>query len=372
MTPSPDHTASHGPGTAVVLARRIALFALVAVALSPFYFVIFRLMAFGTVPRDDYAPFLLALLGEPGGAMPESPYGYRLLSVLVAAPFYYLLPSLPLTNLPPDLPLPSLRATEALAFVSYLAMILAGFVAFATARTREGLPPATAALAGLLLFVLCWYSQFFALDPLAILVIALLLWLLPRPGWFAAVMLLAPLTNEKIIIVFAVWLSLRCIVSASERQRLGRAWLATLLAGGLYLAMVMLVHLPGNEYQLDTAGYFATIRTNLAAWASGRGLVLNVLPLLVLAGLALLGHRFPGAPGHRRRIVAADLMVIPALVVVALVLTQFFQVGRIVMHAAPLFVGPAATVIAARLGSAREPEAGAAFGLARSSGTAPL
>lgn len=36
-----------------------------------------------------------------------------------------------------------------------------------------------------------------------------------------------------------------------------------------------------------------------------------------------------------------DLLVIPCLVVAALVLTQFFQTGRIVVHVAPLFVVPA-------------------------------
>ncbi|MBW4091651.1 MAG: hypothetical protein HIU82_11160 [Proteobacteria bacterium] len=37
-----------------------------------------------------------------------------------------------------------------------------------------------------------------------------------------------------------------------------------------------------------------------------------------------------------------DILVIPALVLLALTVTHKFQIGRLVMHAAPLFVLPAA------------------------------
>ena len=48
--------------------------------------------------------------------------------------------------------------------------------------------------------------------------------------------------------------------------------------------------------------------------------------------------RSAGSRSH----VPLDLAVIPALAGVALVLTQYFQVGRIVAHAAPLFIWPLA------------------------------
>jgi hypothetical protein len=50
-------------------------------------------MAFNTVPRDEYAPYLLWLLNMPGGGFPGSLYGYRILSTIAGAPFFYLLPS---------------------------------------------------------------------------------------------------------------------------------------------------------------------------------------------------------------------------------------------------------------------------------------
>ena len=88
---------------AKLLSVQLGYFALLAILFHPFFFITFRLMAFDTVPRDDYARYLLWLLHEPGGAFPGSLYGYRILSVLAAAPFYYVLPALPLTNLPTGL-----------------------------------------------------------------------------------------------------------------------------------------------------------------------------------------------------------------------------------------------------------------------------
>jgi hypothetical protein len=59
-----------------------------------------------------------------------------------------------------------------------------------------------------------------------------------------------------------------------------------------------------------------------------------------------------------------DILVIPGLVAVALVLTQMFQVGRIVTHAAPLYVIPAAVALGRWLGyPSRQCEDGTSGGL---------
>jgi hypothetical protein len=62
--------------------------------------------------------------------------------------------------------------------------------------------------------------------------------------------------------------------------------------------------------------------------------------------VVLLGVAALAAPrGLFRR---SDVLVIPALAAVALVLTHLFQAGRIVMHAAPLYVVPAVAAMQAR------------------------
>src|SRR5262245_43336769 len=89
----------------------------------PLFFVVFRLSAFKTVPTDDYAPYLLWVLQEPGGAFPLSPYCYRILSMFAAVPFYYILPPLDLTNIPGTISPTWHRATAALSALSFVSMV---------------------------------------------------------------------------------------------------------------------------------------------------------------------------------------------------------------------------------------------------------
>ena len=323
-------------------------FAALAVLLHPVFFVIYRLAAFSTVPRDDYAPFLLWLLGEPGGALPGSPYGYRLLSMVAAAPFYYALPLLPLTNMPADLSAPYLKATAALSALAFLAWIANAMLTYACAIAAH-LERRDAVIAGALAFVLMLYVQITAIDPLAIALISAGILLVRRPWPFATLVAVSVPINEKVAMVLAVWLVIRCALSRADRAELGWRMVTAVLGVAAYVALVRAIHLPANAYQLDPTHYGSTLRDNLAAYASPRGLLLNVLPILVLAAIALAGRPC----GLFRR---TDTLVIPALIAVALVLTQFFQAGRIVMHAAPLFVVPAAATLSgwfARVGDVK-------------------
>jgi hypothetical protein len=113
----------------------------------------------------------------------------------------------------------------------------------------------------------------------------------------------------------------------------------------LYAAALLILRLPGNTYQIEPGGYLSTMLSNLRASVSARGLLLNALPVFVLFTIGALGWRYGGCPRLSGLFRPVDLVVIPALVLVALVMTQFFQTGRIVMHAAPLFVVPAAAAL---------------------------
>ncbi len=328
-------------------ARRRWLLGLVAfvaclVAVSPFFWAIYRTMIFNTMPRDDYAPFVLWILGQPGGAFPASPYAYRILTALAAVPFYFLLPTLHLSNLPGSIAAPYLRATAAIAALSYVSAVGSSFVVARLAR-RGGLSLHEAALAGVLLFVLCWHSQIYGIDPFAILLVTVLLSLLQRPGMFALLILVSTMADEKVCMVFALWLSIRCLLRREDRVRRRWPWVASLGALAAYLVIVALVHVQGNAYQLQPAGYFGTMALNIRACFSARGVILNLLPTALLLAVAVVGWPAAGlAGGLFQRL---DTLLIPALVLLALTVTQYFQIGRVVMHAAPIFVIPAAASV---------------------------
>jgi hypothetical protein len=322
------------------LSLQLGYLALLSLLFHPFFFIVFRLMAFDTVPRDDYARYLLWLLHEPGAAFPGSLYGYRILSVLVAAPFYYALPGLPLTNLPANLDPNYLKATAALAAVSYLAMVASAIMAYRLVVDRNiGRRPLDGLFAAAFILLCECYAAFFGIDPLAFLLIICALYAIDRIWLFAVIIAASILFNEKVLIVFAVWLSLRFVFSR-ERSFFGPRLVVVLAAVAAYVAMLAIVRLEGHSEQLDANAYIPSLLQNvIATVTTRRGFILNVLPCLLLAGTVWWSWR---ALGRRQTGVYAplDLLVIPALVVVTLVLTQFYQVGRIVMHAAPLFILP--------------------------------
>jgi hypothetical protein len=103
-------------------------------------------------------------VAEPGAAFPGSLYGYRILSVLAAAPFYYLLPGLPLSNLPTDLESTYFRATAALAAISYLAMVAGAIMAYRLVVDRFTRPPIEGLFAVTFILVCERYAAFFGID----------------------------------------------------------------------------------------------------------------------------------------------------------------------------------------------------------------
>lgn len=315
-----------------------------ALLLHPLLFVIYRLSVFNTMPRDDYARFLLWIVGNPEGVLPISPYCYRLLSMALATPFYYLLPVIQLTNLPADLSPAYLRATAALSALALVAWIAGAILVYAVAVGRCGLSRRDGILAGMLMFALGLHGQIAAIDPLTFAFVALGVALVDRRAWFCGFVLISIIANEKVALVLAIWLTIRCVLDREDRRAFGVQCLAALLAVASYFVLLKLVQIPGNSYQLDPADYPVTLRENLGAYLSGRGVLLNVVPVAILAGLAVFGHTC-----NRRSIGRlfrpADILVIPALLGVALLLTHLFQAGRIVMHAAPLFVVPAVAAL---------------------------
>jgi hypothetical protein len=324
-------------------ARFTLRLAALAVLLSPFFFVLYRLEIFSTVPRDDYAPYLLWLDGNDIGGLPDSPYVYRLLSVALAWPFLHILPPVPLSYIPASIPEAIRRATAALTTLSYLSVIASCLLTVKLLQRECELDRAHAMLGAALLGVLAWYTQITAIDATALLMITLGLRLIRAPAAFAALLALSVGMNEKIALLFALWLGLRCAVSARDRTALWRQAASACAAVLAYALLVKLLHRPGNEYQQEPGQFLDTIAENLAAYGTLRGVLLNILPTALLATLALVGRHPNG-----RLFARADLLIIPAMLSVALVLTHLFQAGRLVMHAAPLFVGPALASLQAR------------------------
>jgi hypothetical protein len=312
-----------------------ALAVLLLVAFSPLFFQIYRTAAFNIVPRDDYGPYLQFILGK-GGSLPGSPMIYRPWSVIVAVPFYYGLPFYAFSNLP-TIDDAYLRATAALAAVSYLSVIGSAAVMFAICRRKLQASQKASLIVALLSMSLSAYVAQVGIDPLAILVITVLLYLIDR-GWpFYLTLVLSTFMNEKIVFFIAIVLGLRLIF--------GRQWseVPRLIVCGAavisYLVVRILVYLPGYENQMMPASFLGTLIGTIPLMLSTKGVVTNLVPIGLVAVLAILAYRGIDRLNLRVQLVQkADVLVFVALLLIGMAIKMEYTIGRLVMFAYPLYL----------------------------------
>lgn len=315
--------------------------AALALATTPVFFETYRTAAFNTIPHDDYAPYLLALVGH-GGSIPMPPLAYRILSVAVAIPFYHVLPLYTFTNLPSIDPA-YLKSMEALAFASYLWLLLTSGVIYLLARRRRGASHVSALVAAMTSFLLSGFLQRTGVDPIAILVIALMLLALENPVAFGVLAVVSIGINEKIPLLFAAVLA--CRFAGARVQRKAFALGAQFALAGFsvvgYFVVRVLVKVPGNEAQTDPALFLGHLRATLAYSLSLKGLFLNLVPAVVVTMLALVALRTRRASAFQ----VTDVSGLLVLVLLAGLADVIYNVGRVAMYGYPLYLPAAAALI---------------------------
>lgn len=307
----------------------------------PWFFDIFRQAAFNTAPRDDYSPFLQSILGQ-GGELPGSPLIYRVLSVVVAVPFYFLLPLYSFSNLP-AIDVNYLRATEALAAVSWLSLLATAGVIFLICQRKLGASIKASVIVALLSLSFARFLELTAIDPIALLMISVLTYLIDRPLLFAVLLLISIGFNEKIVLLFMMVFGFRLILGR-DRSALPQFVISVVAAAG-YVGIRLVVSAPGYENQLMPSTYWASFVTMLPFLFSLKGAVTNVMPTLLVGLLALLAfqtvRRFhlDSSVFHR-----SDVLVFVGMFFLEMVINPpgihgaEYSVGRIVVYAYPLYL----------------------------------
>ena len=143
---------------------------LLSIAALNGFFDSYRIAFFKAESYDDYARYLIWLLGEPGGALPKSPFVYRIGSVVFAAPFYYL----PLIDLQgggaakvlPPATLEYAKATQAMCAANAFAVLMSCVAAYLYCRKRLKVTPEWSFIGSVLLFVLSNSSDLWQLTGL--------------------------------------------------------------------------------------------------------------------------------------------------------------------------------------------------------------
>ncbi len=310
-------------------------------ATTPLFFDIYRTAAFNTVPHDDYSRYLLTLVGQ-ANQVPGAPWAYRIISVAVAIPFYYVLSPYEFSNLS-NVDLFRLRAVQALSFSSYLSLVLTAVTIYAISRRRFFATRAASLIVALQTFVLCNFTTLVAVDPFAILVISLLLLWLDTPLLFVPLILTSIGINEKIPIIFATILIFRNVISIARHRRFilcAQLFSACVAVAG-YFAMTHFIDIPGNENQTNPAVFLTNLQSALAYTVSLKGLFLSGLPIVILIMLFL----FSVLSQHQGSFHASDVSALFVLVLLALIADVRYNVGRVAMYSYPLFLPAAACLI---------------------------
>jgi hypothetical protein len=175
-------------------------------------------------------------------------------SVAAAIPFYYLLPYYSFSRLqePDEL---YLRATAALG-VSYLSVLLTVLAIYGIARRRLKCSLGASLLAALFSFGLFQFLGTSSVDPLAVLVISILVYFTDRPVVFAPLIIASAAMNEKAAIIFAVVFAARFVAWLLRHRVPFQYWTQTLSTGIAviaYAAMRLILGVPGYESQTDPA-----------------------------------------------------------------------------------------------------------------------
>ena len=156
---------------------------------------------------------------------------YRLFSVLVAVPFYFLLPLYNFSNLHGVDP-HYLKATEAISAASWLSLLGMTVVIYLTCRNKAGATRKSAVIVALLSLFFAQFTGVTTIDPIALFLISLLIYSLDRILLFAPLMLVSVGFNEKIAFLFMIVFGLRLLLA---RDRSALSFLAvSLLAVGVY------------------------------------------------------------------------------------------------------------------------------------------
>ena len=326
-----------------------ALVLLVLLASLPRFFSIYRSAAFDTFPRDPYETYLLYLAGEPGGSLPNAPHVYRVLSVAAALPAYKLLPVYRFSRLAePDPAL--LKATQAMAALSYAAVLGTCLVVFLTVRRGYGASPRAALTAALAAYIVMEGTNLFAMDTVAVLLVALLAALMNRPWLFAGTILIAAGFNEKIPLIFVMLFVARTVADRSPR------WLPQLSAAAaatvLYFGARWWFAFPGSAHQTDPASFVPAIGHMLALTVSLKGLIQNAFPALFVFLLWWLARLGPfGRAGESRNALfhPADLAAFLGLLALAFATRIEYGVGRVILYCFPLYLSAATAALERKL-----------------------
>ena len=317
--------------------------ALLAACLQEF-FIVYRVALFKVESYDDYARYLLFVLSEPGGAVPPSPFIFRIGSVILASPFYYL-PIIPLNGgrtaelvfADMNYSAENIKAMQAICAANAAFVGAACLSTYLYLRSKLGHSREMSFVGATILFIMIKFMGLTAIDGISTLPVTLLVISIfeRRLVLFIILMALFALINEKILLVAFFIVSLRLLVSGGHRRFYLFATLSSVAIILCVVAVIYAMDVPGADNQRDPGTYLPAAQGMLKDLFAPKGVYQNLWPTLLLIGLWLVAL---AVPRQFRIAQVSDVGVVIGLLATAFALDVKYNVGRIVVYSAPIFV----------------------------------
>lgn len=326
------------------LMRHLLLLALLVFCSYWIFIDIYRINAFNTVPIDDYAPYLLYILGEEGGNIPGSPFAYRLFSVAAAVPFYYILPFFKFSLLE-NVDLTYLRAVEALAMVAYVSMLASCALVYLIITKRFGGSGSSGLIGSLAALLVLQFSGYTGVDPIAILMVCLLIYYSRSPIVFGLLIIISVGFNEKVSLVLSMLMVSRVVFLKDKRFLLYA--ILSVLAFVIYLSMRTLLDIPGGEVHMEFMRFPVNAISNFSNLATLKRFVLDIAPVMTLVIFYVLAanEKKLNPNRHDNYFSAVDISALLGLFLIVMGTGMRFNIGRVSMFCFPFYLPLAAVYI---------------------------
>lgn len=304
--------------------RILILFMGLFLFVFPIFIIIYRLLAYDTLPADPYYEYVMYFQSNNTAFVPTAPRVYRPVYPLLGIFFEWLIPYIPLSRKSAFDPI-ALKAIQGLSLVSAMSIATYGWICWKelikSVSTQYPIALATVVVSILLLF----QTAFFGIDPLTLLIVLFLLYFRKKKVLFIFGMFLSIPINEKIPFLFALYYSLNWV----SQVRINKSYLIyPIIASIAYVLLRITGPYGGHEHQYQVITFAKSFVHSLHHLYSWKGLYLNVLPLAVLFMIFYYSKREIGY-----------LWLMPLILfVIGMFMDMEYTIGRLAMHVLPFYL----------------------------------
>ena len=309
----------------------------------PLFFQNYRALLFRTTPLDAYHQLVQYWAGDAPDTQLVDPTAYRIAFPLAAVPFYLYAPRIPLSREPTTLDFRDPPAMQAIATVNYFGIVATLWLSYLLIARYTNVSVGSRYLtAGVVLYFL-HYLSLPGIDPCTIAYLLLLLYLPKRSPLWSILMLLSPLLNEKIALLF-VGISIYRVIRHSLFWSSRVLW-SSVAALLIFFLIRHFFPLPGFPHMSTLSSYPGSFVRSFEYLFNFKGAYLNLLPVVLLSILYRLCDSARLLNKHTYHSHRASLLLLYGLFVLGMCMDTQFTIGRLSLHALPFFVVPIARLL---------------------------